>query len=71
MIVSQTLPSLTKHYYYMEVNEWQLDPAKANELRKQIPHENILLMRKIIKINRKNKGQERTIVMTNTSLFNL
>lgn len=49
----------------------EIEPAKLAEIRKKIAHESILLAKKITKINKKNKGQERFIVLTHTNLYNL
>lgn len=49
----------------------EIEPARLAEIRKKISHESILLARKIIKINKKNKGQERCIVLTHTNLYNI
>ena len=48
-----------------------IEPSRLADIRKKISHEAILLAKKITKINKKNKGQERCIVLTHTNLYNI
>ena len=54
-----------------EANKDHLNYKNDNDILKQIKDEILLLSDKIIKINRYGMAQERNIVITNKSIYNL
>ena len=54
-----------------EANKDHLNYKNDNDILKQIKDEILLLSDKIIKINRFGMAQERNIVITNKSIYNL
>ena len=54
-----------------EANKDHLNYKNDNDILKQIKDEILLLSDKIIKVNRFGLSQERNIVITNKSIYNL
>ena len=54
-----------------EADKDHLNFKKDNDILKQIQDEILLLSDKIIKVNRYGMSQERNIVITNKSIYNL
>ena len=54
-----------------EANKDHLNYKNDNDILKQIKDETLLLSDKIIKVNRYGMAQERNIVITNKSIYNL
>ncbi len=54
-----------------EADKDHLNFKKDNDILKQIKDEILLLSDKIIKVNRYGLSQERNIVITNKSIYNL
>jgi hypothetical protein len=54
-----------------EANKDHLNYKNDNDILKQIKDEILLLSDKIIKVNRYGMAQERNIVITNKSIYNL
>ena len=54
-----------------EADKDHLNFKKDNDILKQIQDEILLLSDKIIKVNRYGLSQERNIVITNKSIYNL